>query len=272
MVKQPAFIQPDGISKTLLKEDMYVGMENWCFSSVFSYKNSHSFALRWRRKSLFIVLLLVCGDVETQPGPSSPSQEQFKQFLSGKGITIVHHNIRGLVSNFHMLQEVVASYPEIDIIALTETHLTKTSWDSRYGLDGFVFIHRDRDQRKGGGVAMFVKDNITFKRREDLEKSVPASLMIEIALKNSKPFLVGCFYRPPETSRYSSESYNSSLQSHLSDVLKENKEEIMLGDFNVNYKNLHENTEFKTTLTLNGFKQLIKKPTRITQTSSTLMT
>ena len=107
MVKQPAFIQPDGISKTLLKEDMYVGMENWCFSSVFSYKNSHSFALRWRRKSLFIVLLLVCGDVETQPGPSSLSREQFKQFLSGKGIKIVHQNIRGLVSNFHMLQEVV---------------------------------------------------------------------------------------------------------------------------------------------------------------------
>ena len=65
MVKQPAFIQPDGISKTLLKEDMYAGMENLCFSSVFSYKNSRGFALRWRRKSLIIVLLLVCGDVET---------------------------------------------------------------------------------------------------------------------------------------------------------------------------------------------------------------
>ena len=80
MVKQPAFIQPDGISKTLLKEDMYEGMENWCFSSVFSYKNSYGFALRWRRKSLFIVLLLVCGDVETQPGPSSLSQSNSSSF------------------------------------------------------------------------------------------------------------------------------------------------------------------------------------------------
>ena len=67
---------------------------------------------------------------------ASLSREQFKQFLSGKGIKIVHQNIRGVISNFHMLQEFVASYPEIDIIALTETHLTKTSWDSRYGLDG----------------------------------------------------------------------------------------------------------------------------------------
>ena len=69
MVKQPAFIQRDGISKTLLKEDTYAGMQNLCFSSVFSNKNSHGFALRWRRKSFIIVLLLVCGDVETQPGP-----------------------------------------------------------------------------------------------------------------------------------------------------------------------------------------------------------
>ena len=95
--------------------------------------------------------------------------------------------------------------------------------------------------------------------------------MIEIAVKNSKPFLVGYFYRPPETCRYLSESYNFSVQSHLSDVLKESKEAIMLGDFNVSYKNLYENTELKTTRTLNGFKQLIKKPTRITQTSSTLI-
>ena len=32
---------------------------------------------------------------------------------------------------------------------------------------------------------MFVIDNITFKRRKDLEKSVPVSLMIEITVKNS---------------------------------------------------------------------------------------
>ena len=83
--------------------------------------------------------------------------------------------------------------------------------------------------------------------------------MIEIAVKNSKPFLVGCFYHPPETSRYLAESANLSLQSNLSDLLKENKEAIMLGDFNVNYKHLRENAEFKTILQLNSFKQLIIK-------------
>ena len=61
---------------------------------------------------------------------------------------------------------------------------------------------------------------------------------------------MSCFYRPPETSRYLAESCNLLLQSLLSDLLKENKEAIMLRDFNVNYKNMDENTEFKTTVTL----------------------
>lgn len=75
------------------------------------------------------------------------------------------------------------------------------------------------------------------------------ALLIEITVKNSKSFLVGCFYRPPETSDYFPRNYNSLLQNHLTDMTKENKEVIMQ----------------------NGFKQLIKKPTRITQTSSTLI-
>ena len=100
---------------------------------------------------------------------------------------------------------------------------------------------------------------------------VPEPLFIEVAIINSKPFRVGCYYPPPKTSSYLSESYNLSPQNHLSDVLKEIKEVIMLRDFNVNYKNLHENTEFKTILTQNGLKQLIKKLTRLTQTSSTLI-
>jgi exonuclease III len=136
--------------------------------------------------------------VETQP-PSSLSREQFQQFLSSKGLKIAHQNIRGLVSNFHMLQEFVVSHPKIDIITLSETHLTKANWDTRCELDGYTFIHSYRDQGKGGGVAMFLKSNITFIRRTDLEKSLTESLLIEITVKNSKSFLVGCFYRPPET-------------------------------------------------------------------------
>jgi hypothetical protein len=163
MIKQRAFIQPDGISS--MKEDLYTGKENFYILALFVYKNSHNFGLNCQKKSLIFVLLLLCGDVETQPGPSSLSREQFQQFVSSKGLKIGHQNIRALVSNFHMLQEFVVSHPKIDIITLSQTHLTKANGDTSCELDGYTFVHLDRDRGKGGGVTMFVKNNITFEKK-----------------------------------------------------------------------------------------------------------
>ena len=58
------------------------------------------------------------------------------------------------------------------------------------------FVYRNREYGKGGGVAMFLKENITCKHRVDLEGSLAECLWIEIYVKRSKSFLIGCFYRP----------------------------------------------------------------------------
>ena len=50
---------------------------------------------------------------------------------------IVHQNIRGLESNFDMLQEFVESHDKIDILTLSETHLTDNSYESCSKLQGF---------------------------------------------------------------------------------------------------------------------------------------
>ena len=146
MVKGCAFSQPDGISITFYKEDLYV-KENFIYSSLFTYKTLKCFDLKCRRKSMLLLLILLCGDIETQPGPESLSRAQFQTFLSRKGLKIIHQNIRGLESNFEMLQEFVTSLKKIDIISLSETHLTDESY-SDYSLSSYNFIFRNRDQGK----------------------------------------------------------------------------------------------------------------------------
>ncbi len=64
--------------------------------------------MKYQQGSLLAVLLLMCGDVESCPGPDSLTREQFGSFLN-KGVKFVHQNIRGLSSNFDMLQEFVAA-------------------------------------------------------------------------------------------------------------------------------------------------------------------
>ena len=43
-----------------------------------------------------------------------------------------------------------------------------------------------------------------------------------------------------------------------------------MGDFNVNYNSNSDNKEFKSIITANGFRQIVKEPTRVTDTSSSL--
>ena len=51
----------------------------------------------------------------------------------------------------------------------------------------------------------------------------------------------------------------------------ENKELILMGDINVNFLNRNDHKDIKDILKVNGLKQLISKPTRVTPTTSTLI-
>ena len=51
----------------------------------------------------------------------------------------------------------------------------------------------------------------------------------------------------------------------------EEKEVMILGDFNVNFLAKNNHAEFKAILNIHGFKQIIKKPTRVTCTTKSLI-
>ena len=48
------------------------------------------------RKSLILLLLLIAGDIETCPGPTSDVFPDIKQFIRKRGLRIFHQNARGL--------------------------------------------------------------------------------------------------------------------------------------------------------------------------------
>ena len=57
----------------------------------------------------------------------------------------------------------------------------------------------------------------------------------------------------------------------LMKVSIENKESIILGDTNADYLDKKKNIDIKNTLTINGYKQVITKTTRVTKDYSTLL-
>ena len=68
-----------------------------------------------------------------------------------------------------------------------------------------------------------------------------------------------------------SKDFNTQFNESLIAAQKEKKEVILLGDLNANYLKRDDCKELKTIIDTNGFEQLVNKPTRITQTTETLI-
>ena len=65
-------------------------------------------------------------------------------------------------------------------------------------------------------------------------------------------------------------NFSEVFEEQLTNVVKTNKEIIILGDFNIDY-NKTDNRNFKSLLNISGLKQVITEPTRTTNTSSNLI-
>ena len=119
-------------------------------------------SLKIRNKTLFMLLMLY-GDIETQPGPNSLTRDEFQQqFVPSKGLKIIHQNIRRILSNFDMLQEFLVSHRNIDIAIFSETHLSEENLIDLCELDGYKFLNRNRAHGKGGGVQYVLKTTLHF--------------------------------------------------------------------------------------------------------------
>ena len=268
LVRKPSFQKPDGISLTLHRCDMFREDETFIYSSLFCYRRNFP-ALQCSKRSIFTLLLLMCGDIETCPGP-----DRMQKVCKNRGFKIFHQNIRGLFANFSSLLVVFETHREIDILTLSETHIVQDSYtdnESLYTIPGYIFIKKNRPQGKGGGVAAYIKSEIVWKERYDLENDDIESIWLEVFPNKAKSFLICCMYRPPENSKYLSSNFNKTFSNMLMTVTELQKEVILLGDLNVNFLKKNDNPDIKDTINLFGFKQVITQPTRITDISSTLI-
>jgi endonuclease/exonuclease/phosphatase family metal-dependent hydrolase len=99
-------------------------------------------------------------------------------------------------------------------------------------------------------------------------------LWVEITRSKSKPVLVCCVYRAPDSDLTKMTSY---LDKTLSKINYANRNVVILGDFNVDFnhsrlgqRNAMEQKMYNFMRSLD-FTQLIKECTRITDTSETLI-
>ena len=157
-----------------------------------------------------------------------------------------------------------------DVFSVSETWLKPSVSDAEISLPGYSVVRMDCCEKIGGGTAIYVRDSLPFKNHSYLMINELENCMIEILRPKTKKLFIRCVYRAPNKPL---ENYINQLNSVIL-KLPNDSESILLGDFNVD---LSTNSRSPSRQMLNNFSrqlhldQVITEPTRITETSQTMI-
>lgn len=174
--------------------------------------------------------------------------------------------MRSLCNKFNELKPFVLEN-DFTAVAITETWLQPKLPDDLYRIPGYKLIRQDRPTL-AGGVAFYIVDSCKY---AVLDKNVSESveyLIIKLCIKN---FSLGLavVYRPDDSSLGSLNIISDVVMCfHSHDI----QQFVILGDFNVNLlSNRPSSKFFNELLSQHSCLQLVKDPTRVTESSESLL-
>ena len=159
------------------------------------------------------------------------------------------------------------------IIGISESRLQKSKQHiTNIYLPNYVYEHTSRESSKGGTI-LYLDKNLKYKLRKDLNiyhKGLIESTFVKIINKNKKNMVAGCIYKHPK------QTISNFLDKHLLPLLEklshENKQILIMGDFNINLNYDHKNNaNFLDTMFSYSYLLFINTPTRVTGHSKTLI-
>jgi len=110
-------------------------------------------------------------------------------------------NIQSLASKFDSFLTTLDLFDKnninISIIALQEIWAIPDA--NTFSIKGFKFVYKARKSERGGGVAFYIREGLSFKIIEKLsifEENVFENLVVEITLPKQKSTIFSCIYRP----------------------------------------------------------------------------
>lgn len=120
---------------------------------------------------------------------------------------------------------------DIDIFVCTETWLNERHGDGLMAIPGYSCFREDRQDRIGGGVAIWVRDCVPAQRLALSSPSQVESLMLRIVSSN---LIVLALYIPPNSATRDSDAINAFLQDSLDNALSSSPESdiVLCGDLN----------------------------------------
>ena len=193
----------------------------------FALPDKHRYGLEFhisRKCSHAVLLILLAGDIATNPGPTAGSRETDNS--KTLGLKVLYLNARSLKALVHPIGDKSVKVCKIsllqqltyggnyDVVCVCETWLNNLILSSEI-LPNYGSIFRcDRADRIGGGVLVAVKTGIQVTRRHDLEPDNTELVVTELMKSNNKPIILYTFYRPPDSKPDVLQQLNDSIQNN----------------------------------------------------------
>ena len=172
------------------------------------------------------------------------------RFKNINRLIVAHININSIRNKFELLASQITGL--VDIFMISESKLDSSFPVTQFLISGFSSPYRIDRNCNGGGILVYIRDDIPSKVLKDYNVSVEG-IFIELNL-NKKKWLICCSYNP---NKNSIKTHLSELGSGLDLYSSKYDNFLLMGDFNAEPKE-PSMSEF---LQLYNLKNLINTPT-----------
>ncbi|PLS49478.1 hypothetical protein CYV29_15670, partial [Carnobacterium maltaromaticum] len=180
------------------------------------------------------------------------------------GLRCICFNARSVVGKADELRAWISTW-EYDVIAITETWL-REGHDWQLNIPGYRCFRRDREGgKRGGGVALLVKEDITAVLKEGtMEDSSSEAIWAELRNRKGAVTMLGLYYRPPNSER----EIEVQICKQIMERCRSNRV-VVIGDFNfpnIDWDSLSvrgpDGAEFVRSIQEGFLEQYVNSPTR----------
>ena len=181
-------------------------------------------------------------------------------------LRVAHLNTASIPKHRDEIQRVMLE-ADLDIFAASETNIKPGTPSHLYKVPGYKLIKQDRTHTTKGGVGVYFKEVYKPKRiTVRFEELQPEILFTEVEINKNK-IAIGTIYKSPR----SSYGVYAEIQEILAFITTKYNHVILLGDFNIDLLKNDRPSEFFRNVILQplSLHQVIREPTRITETTAT---
>ena len=170
---------------------------------------------------------------------------------------LLNVNARSLCTEKIDELQAVADNNSVTCVCVTETWFSDYVPTESVSLPGYSCERRDRSNKRGGGVACYIKESFQYDRINDLNHDTLETLWVRLTPhmlpRRFSCIVVGCVYHPPDADDATMRDY---LITSLDNILRKYPEAgiILMGDFNRLRDNFIKSHY--------AYKQIVVSPTR----------